>query len=202
MSRNSSKSGTSTTLLFDVWLVTHLTGRLLDDALRPTGLTGDEFGLYSLVYARAPVTPTQISRWTGMAPTTVSGMLRRMDTRKHLTRSPNPDDARSRVLRLSATGLRVTAEAAAVLDAVLARLHEVLGGHAPAVRAGLHELDTALREMLDVAEPFRVAPADEMDGLPAVAYQGERLSRAQVSEVRAYIDWLRVRDSSAARKRR
>lgn len=115
MQRNSSNSQESTTLLFDVWLVTHLTGRLLDDALRPTGLTGDEFGLYSLIYTRAPVTPTQISRWTGMAPTTVSGMLRRMGTREHLTAAPNPADARSRVLRLSTAGLRVTAEAAAVL---------------------------------------------------------------------------------------
>ena len=194
MPRNSSKSEGSTTLLFDVWLVTHLTGRLLDDALRPTGLTGDEFGLYSLIYRRAPVTPTQISRWTGMAPTTVSGMLRRMATRKHLTQAPNPDDARSRVLRLSAVGLRVTTEAAVVLDAVLTRLHDALGSHAPAVRAGLHELDTSLRELLDMAEPYHVAPADEMDGRPALAYQGERLTRAQVNEVRAYIDWLRVRD--------
>ena len=194
MPRNSSKSEGSTTLLFDVWLVTHLTGRLLDDALRPTGLTGDEFGLYSLMYARAPVTPTQISRWTGMAPTTVSGMLRRMGNRKHLTQAPNPDDARSHVLRLSAAGLRVTAEAAATLDAVLGRLHDVLGSRTPAVRAGLQELDTALRELLDMAEPYHVAPADEMDGRPALAYQGERLTRAQVNEVRAYIDWLRVRD--------
>lgn len=195
MQRNSSNSQESTTLLFDVWLVTHLTGRLLDDALRPTGLTGDEFGLYSLIYTRAPVTPTQISRWTGMAPTTVSGMLRRMGTREHLTAAPNPADARSRVLRLSTAGLRVTAEAAAVLDAVLTRLHDALGGHATATRFGLHELDTALRQLLDTAEPYHIAPADQLDGQPALAYQGRRLTRTQADEVRAYIDWLRVRDA-------
>lgn len=164
------------------------------------GLTGDEFGLYSLMYTRAPVTPTQISRWTGMAPTTVSGMLRRMGTRKHLAQAPNPDDARSRVLRLSTAGLRVTAEAAAVLDAVLTRLHDVLGSSAPAVQAGLHELDNALRELLEMAEPYHVRAADEMDGRPALAYQGERLTRAQTDEVRTYIDWMRVRDRPDKRK--
>lgn len=65
--------------------------------------------------------------------------------------------------------------------------------------ATLHELDTGLRDLLDAAGPYRVAPADDLDGRPAVAYQGERLTRAQVDEVRAYIDWLRVRDG--ARKR-
>jgi len=199
MQRNSSNLEKPTTLLFDVWLVTHLTGRLLDDALRPVGLTGDEFGLYSLIYDRAPVTPTQISRWTGMAPTTVSGMLRRLNARKHLTDTPNPDDARSHLLQLSAAGLEVTAEAAAVLEAVLTRLHNALGGQAATVRAGLHELDTGLRDLLDAATPYRVAPADELDGQPAVAYQGERLTRAQVNEVRAYIDWLRVRDGARNR---
>jgi DNA-binding MarR family transcriptional regulator len=210
--RNSSTCGGST-LLFDVWLVTHLTGRLLDDALRPLGLTGDEFGLYSLIHARAPLTPTQISRWTGMAPTTVSGMLRRLRDRDHLSETPNPGDARSRMIGLSAAGQRLTGEAAGVLVPLLHRIEEVLDTDVAAVRAGLRDLDAALRRTVDAGgHPYGDlggdpggspddTGGDRPDRPAAVTYRGERLTPAQADEVRMFIDWLRTRDSTAGNHR-
>jgi hypothetical protein len=53
-------------VLFDVWLLMHLVSGMLDQALAEHGLSGDEFGLYSLLRGFGPVTPTQIARWTGM----------------------------------------------------------------------------------------------------------------------------------------
>ena len=38
-----------TNVLFDVWLVSRATTGLLDAALAPTGLTADEFGVYSVL---------------------------------------------------------------------------------------------------------------------------------------------------------
>jgi DNA-binding MarR family transcriptional regulator len=194
MKRNSNTCEEST-LLFDVWLVTHLTARLLDDALRPLGLTGDEFGLYSLIYSFGPATPTQISRWTGMAPTTVSGMVRRITTRGHATHAPNPDDARSRLLRLSDDGLRVTAEAATLLAGILPRLHSALDTGPAAVRAGLRDIDTGLRRLLEVApRPYDPPPAGRPNDRTTIPYEGARLTEAQTTEVATFIDWLHARD--------
>jgi len=184
------------TVLFDVWLVTHLTARLLDDGLRPLGLTGDEFGLYSLIHSFGPIAPGQISRLTGMAPTTVSGMIRRLTARGHLVQVPNPDDARSRLLRLSDDGVRVTERAGQVLAAELPRLHDALASGPTAVRAALCDLDAALRGMLDVA-PRPYAPVRaEPDGQQAITYTGPRLTEAQAAEARRFIDWLRARDGN------
>src|SRR4029453_5894785 len=58
-----------------------LTARnLIDEALRDLVVAADAFGLYSLLHELGPTTPTQVARWTGMAPTTVSGMARRLPT--------------------------------------------------------------------------------------------------------------------------
>lgn len=197
MKLNSSKSN-DTTLLLDVWLVSHLTARLLDDALRPLGLTGDEFGLYSLIYAGAPVTPTQISRWTGMAQTTVSGMLRRIAARGHVDDDPHPDDARSRLLSLSDDGLRVTAEAGAILGATLPLLNHALEGEQDAIRGKLAILDEGLRQLVDVApRPYGLPETGQPSVRPAISYRGTRLSPTQATEVGAFIDWLRARDASS-----
>lgn len=192
------------TLLLDVWLITHLTGRLLDDALRPVGLTGDEFGLYSLLYFLAPTTPTQISRWTGMAPTTVSGMIRRLNTRGHVSHTTNPDDARSRLLSLSEEGRQVTIQGAMILSAILPRLEDTLAAGAPAVRTSLRDLDTGLRHLVDAApHPYSRPPAPpHPETTPGVSYRGPRLTDAQIAEVRTFIDWLRARDSAPSARRR
>jgi DNA-binding MarR family transcriptional regulator len=199
--RNSSTSKNAT-LLLDVWLVSHLTARLLDDALRPQGLTGDEFGLYSLIYSGGPVTPTQISRWTGMAQTTVSGMLRRMATRGHLDDNPHPDDARSRLICLSDEGRKVTARAASVLTEIVPLLSDALDDGQDAIRAKLSDLDAGLRRLVDAdPRPYGVPGSGKPPDRVTISYRGPRLSLVQTGEVCDFIDWLRTRDRIRDRTR-
>ena len=63
---------------------------LLEDVLAESELNGDDFGMYSLLRRYGPATPTQLHRWTGLPPTTISAHLKRLEKRGHLTRSPNP----------------------------------------------------------------------------------------------------------------
>jgi DNA-binding MarR family transcriptional regulator len=152
-------------------LVSHLTGRLLDDALRPLGVTGDEFGLYSLIYSGGLVTPTQISRWTGMAPTTVSGMLRRIAARGHLEDNPHPGDARSRLLHLNDDGVSVTAQAAAVLAATLPLRNDALVDGQDAIRAKLAVLDDGLRQLVGAApRPYALPGTGQPAEEPTISY--------------------------------
>src|SRR5919107_3218022 len=142
MQRNSSIPKPSS-MLFDVWLVTHLTTNLLDEALRDLAATADEFGLYSLLHELGPITPTQVARWTGMAPTTVSGMVRRLTSRGHLTQIAHPHDARSRLLALSDEGARVTTAGGERLAAGMPSLLDALAPHSSASHLALRRLDPA-----------------------------------------------------------
>jgi DNA-binding MarR family transcriptional regulator len=184
------------TLLLDVWFVRNLVGRLLDDALRPVGITADEFGMYSFIYSFGPVTQTQIARSTGLPLTTVAGIVRRLTGRGHLDETPNPDDARSRLVELSEAGIEVTFAGAQVLADILPRLGGTLpSGEAP-VRAALDELDRGLRQLVGASpRPYPGAPPSKT---PSVVYQGTPLTSAQRAEVRRYIDWIRARDAAGS----
>lgn len=131
-------------MLFDVWSVSRATTGALDAALAPSGLTADEFGIYSVLTSSEVMTPTELARWMSAPPTTVSSHVKRIEARGHLVRERNPADGRSYVLRLTPAGRAAHQAAGArflpVLDAVVASL----GAKEPAVRRALADLRTAL----------------------------------------------------------
>jgi DNA-binding MarR family transcriptional regulator len=133
-----------TNVLFDVWLVSRGTTGLLDAALASTGLSADEFGIYSVLTSSDTMTPTDLARWMAAPATTVSSHIKRIEGRGHLVRERNPADGRSYVLRLTDAGRTAHRDAGArflpVLDAVL----DALGRREPAVRAALADLRIAL----------------------------------------------------------
>lgn len=139
-----------TNVLFDVWLVMKATVGVLDAALAPSGLTSDEFGVYSVLTSSEAMTPTELSRWMWAPPTTVSSYVKRFEARGHLVRAPNPADGRSSVLRLTPEGRAAHRAAAACFAPVLERVSGALGDQEHDVRGSL----AALRQALDgVARP-------------------------------------------------
>jgi DNA-binding MarR family transcriptional regulator len=136
-----------TNVLFDVWLVSRLATSLLDAALAPSGLTADEFAVYSVLGSSEAITPSELARWMGAPPTTVSSYVRRFEGRGHVTRARNPDDGRSTVVRLTAAGLRAHRAAGAAFLPVLDQVVRALGGEEPGVRRAL----AGLRDALDTA---------------------------------------------------
>jgi len=179
-------------LLFDVWLVMHLASGLLDDALAETGLSGDDFGLYSLLKGFGPAKPSQIARWTGMRATTVSAGLKRMAGRGHSVQQVNPVDGRSYLVALSAAGLRAHAQAAKPFLAVMDQLEEILGPDAPGQRVALQRLDVALRQAAGLpARPYTLRERASPGRPSVLTYAGEPLTREQEVSARAYLDFLR-----------
>jgi DNA-binding MarR family transcriptional regulator len=136
-----------TNVLFDVWLVSRAATGALDEALAPSGLTADEFGLYSVLTSADTMTPSELARWMSAPLTTVSSSLKRMEERGHLTRARNPDDGRSYVLGLTPEGRRAHQAAGACFLPVLDRVLDALGRGEPQVRGAL----ASLREALDRA---------------------------------------------------
>lgn len=133
-----------TNVLFDVWLVSRATTALLDSALSPTGLTGDEFGIYSALTSADTLTPSELARWTCAPPTTVSSYVKRLERRGHVVREPNPDDGRSYRIQLTPEGHRVHRAAAAAFQPVLERVVAAVGRDETSVRAALRVLHAAL----------------------------------------------------------
>ncbi|MGZ4603983.1 MAG: MarR family winged helix-turn-helix transcriptional regulator [Kineosporiaceae bacterium] len=183
-------------LLFDVWLLMHLVSGLLDDALDGTGLSGDDFGLYSLLRVFGPATPTQIARWTGMRATTVSAALRRMAGRGHSRTEPNPDDRRSYLVALSPEGVRAHLAAAEPFLAALGHVEASLAPDEHALRLALQRLDAALRSGDAAgARPYTIqasTAADDPRRPWQMPYEGERLTADQEAAVLSYIDFIRA----------
>ena len=133
-----------TNALFDVWLVSRAATNLLDRALAPSGLTADEFGLYSVLTSAETMTPSDLARWMSAPPTTVSSYVKRLEARGHVQRVRNPADGRSYVLRLTAAGRAAHGEAGRRFLPVLDEVVAALGRREGAVRTGLRDLRDAL----------------------------------------------------------
>jgi hypothetical protein len=140
-----------------------------------------------------------------MAPTTVSGMVRRLTDRGHLSHTPNPRDARSRLLTLTEDGEHVTVNGGDRLAALMPNLLDALGPHAPTAHIGLRRLDRALRSLIGAAErpdaPLagedRDAQAPDVHTVPPEM----PLTDAQQREVQQYIRWIRTRDATPSQPR-
>jgi DNA-binding MarR family transcriptional regulator len=138
-----------TNVLFDVWLVSRSTTQLLDEALSSTGLTGDEFGIYSVLTSAEALTPSELARWMSAPPTTVSSYVKRLEERNHVVREPNPDDRRSYRIRLTPEGRQKHQAGVQAFIPVLDHVVAALGRNETAVRTALGALRAALDSLRD-----------------------------------------------------
>jgi DNA-binding MarR family transcriptional regulator len=136
-----------TNVLFDVWLVSRAATGLLDDALGPSGLSAEEFAIYSVLSSADVMTPSDLARWMAAPPTSVSSYVKRLAARGHLRRERNPDDGRSFVLRLTPEGRAAHLAAVECFVPVLDGVVTSLGRREPAVRRALADLRVALDEL-------------------------------------------------------
>jgi DNA-binding MarR family transcriptional regulator len=79
---------------------------LLARALAGSELRADEYAVYSVLFERGALTPTQLAAGLAMPVTTVLDYLRVMTRRGHFGRARNPLDGRSYTVSLTAEGLR------------------------------------------------------------------------------------------------
>ena len=178
-------------ILMDTWLIANLTAGLLDDSLERSGMSGDDFALYSLLNAYGPATPSQIARWTGLRATTVSAALKRLAARGHTVRDSTAGDRRSYTVALNGDGRAAHRETAAVFWSETRKLAEILGDREGELRQQLQTLDASLRAaaVLD-PRPYQLSAVTGADSWQ-LSYAGEPLNPAQENQVRQYIDFVR-----------
>ena len=91
-------------VLFDLFAAGQRVRTLLASAMEGSGLTPDEYAVYSALLEFEPLSPTEMAQVVGMPPTTMSHYVREMRERAHVEEERNPRDGRSRMLRLTASG--------------------------------------------------------------------------------------------------
>lgn len=131
-------------VLFTFWLTSRAVHGLLDDALAPSGLTADEFGVYSVLTRSDAMTPTELARWMSAPATTVSSYVKRFEARGHIEREKNPQDGRSYVIRLTAAGRKAHRAAGMRFRPALDVVVTSLGSREATVKRGLENLKTAV----------------------------------------------------------
>jgi DNA-binding MarR family transcriptional regulator len=187
-------------ILFDLWLVNHLISGALDDVLaRDGGLSGDEFGFYSLLRRFGPASSSQVVRWTAMRPTTVSTLVRRLQQRGHVEQRPNPVDGRSRLIALTPAGEAAHARTAATFFTATRALAAALGPDEQRQRASLQRLDAVLRQVggLDPRPYALSAAVPEPES--RLTYAGPPLTAAEETQARQYIEFLHSRREMSTR---
>ena len=80
--------------------------QLVDQELAADGVDPNGYAILSLIGARGPVRLTEVAAELGMPITTASDVVRRLEGRRLVKRSPNPDDGRSSLFALTASGDR------------------------------------------------------------------------------------------------
>jgi DNA-binding MarR family transcriptional regulator len=147
------------TVLFEVFWAHQKRKRLVEHALDDVELPAEDYPFYVTIGADGPLTPTALAEYLIMPLSTVIFRVKRLESRGHAERVPNPDDGRSFLIRLTPEGQRLLDEARPAFRDYAEAVEARLGRKQVAV---LSEALVALREAVDDELEARAsgAPAD------------------------------------------
>ena len=143
------------TLLYQLYLTSQASRRFVRLALIETEMDGEQYALYSYLYANGPRTLSQAAHDIGLPVTTLATMLEPMIGIGEIARRPHPSDGRARLLALTDGG-RQRLEAAipgftAAYRSFLAQLSDA-GIDPEALYAALGELRIGLSRTAELLE--------------------------------------------------
>jgi DNA-binding MarR family transcriptional regulator len=92
------------TLLYQLYLTSQASRRFVKLALVGTEMGGEQYALYSYLYANGPRTLSQAAQDVGLPITTLATMLEPMIAAGEIVRQPHPKDRRARLLGLTDAG--------------------------------------------------------------------------------------------------
>jgi DNA-binding MarR family transcriptional regulator len=120
--------------------------QLVERELASDGVDANDYGALSLVGVRGQMRLTELAHQLGMPLTTMSDVVRRLESRGHVRRRPNPDDGRSFLFELTARGDREWRRGWGALQ----RVNEQLAGDVDfdEIRAALTSLGAAFERAL------------------------------------------------------
>ena len=131
-------------LFLEVPVASRYVVRILEHRLAQTGIPPYQLGLLTHIRQAQPVTPTEISIASGVAPTTLRDNIQRLVDGGLALRIPHPTDGRSYRLQLTARGEQVTRAADPMLAECYAAVERLLPKPLADYQAAVTELNAAL----------------------------------------------------------
>lgn len=129
-----------------LWQVTNSWQRTVRAALAPFGLTHVQFVLLASLtwmHGATPVSQKDLARHAGTDPMMTSQILRVLETKELITRSPHPTDRRAWMLEPTDEGVRLASEANTAVEAADRAYFAALGPRAADFLAHLQTLHRA-----------------------------------------------------------
>jgi DNA-binding MarR family transcriptional regulator len=137
------------TILLDLFRTNQVRERLIEAALDGVDLPPEDYPFYVLIGAEGPWTPTALAARMEMPLSTVLFRVGRLEKRGHVERFPNPDDRRSYLVRLTASGAKLLGEARPRFRASAEAVENRLGSErVGTLRGDLGELREAIEAEL------------------------------------------------------
>src|SRR5262245_53200973 len=94
-------------LFLEPFVLSQLVGAVIAKVVEGSGLGGKDFAVASSLAVWSEATPSELASLLGMAPTTMSSVLGRLERRGLVERLRDPNDGRRYVLRLTDEGMRL-----------------------------------------------------------------------------------------------
>src|SRR3954470_6016940 len=120
--------------------------QLVDRELAADGVEATGYASLSLIGVRGSMRLTELAEELGMPLTTASDVVRRLESRGHVRRRPNPEDGRSFLFELTARGDREWRRGWGALQRINAVLLAEIDE--PKTRDALEELNAAFKTAL------------------------------------------------------
>lgn len=114
--------------------------RRFDLALKPTGLTNQQFSLMMALNRPEPPPMGPVARLLAMDRTTLTAALKPLSARGWVTIEPDPKDKRGKRLKLSAEGAAALASAVPIWKEVHAEIEAGIASDPAMLRQGLLEI--------------------------------------------------------------
>lgn len=140
-------------LFLDVSVTGQYVVRILEHQLQPTGIPPYQLALVTHIREQQPVTPTAVSRASGVSPTTLRDNVQRLVEGRLVRRLPHPTDGRSYLLELTTRGEVMARAADPALAQAYASLERLLPHPLAHYQAALSELNAALEAAVAELEP-------------------------------------------------
>jgi DNA-binding MarR family transcriptional regulator len=151
--------GTNRDLFLKEATASEYVGRIVEHQLAPVGIPGYLLAILTHVRDLTPVSPTEISRVSGVPLTTLRDNIQRLVERKLVRRRANPADGRSYLVVLTPRGRAVAHDAGEALYAAYLALERHLPRPREQYEGMLDELNAslelALADLLGVGEELR-----------------------------------------------
>jgi len=114
-------SGETLQFMQQLWGLAHSLDVVSKRMLQVLGVTSPQRLVIRMVGQAPGITPGDLARTLGLHPSTLTGVLSRLERRRFVVRDRDPEDRRRRRLRLTAAGVRIDRARRGTVEAAVRR---------------------------------------------------------------------------------